>query len=331
MKEPMFVVVLAAICVILFCGAALSQEPIPTGGPIPDDRGFQPTNPDRVAKVKVVVRHIAGQAYVIAGAGGNMVVFAGADGILLVDTNFTVLYDQILAAIRRISDKPIRYVLNTHPHGDHTQNNENFARQGAIVIGHPNLRKAMIAAAATGPASGPGANPKGGFPVITSTETITLHFNGEEVVFMPLKPAHTDADMAVYFRGSDVFVFGDVYRTDYPSLGEVEGATVDSFLDDYKMALDMTTPKTIFVPGHGQLSSREDLSELRDVVIKFYARFRDMVAQGMTLEQIVEAHPTKEWDARFASESKSPTTGNTVQRVYTRMYAAIKKELAAKQ
>jgi len=332
MKEPMFRILLAAICTILFCGAAaLSQEPIPERGPIPDDRGFQPTIPDRVAKVKVVVRHIQGQAYVIAGAGGNMVVFAGDDGILLADTNFTVLYDQIVPLIRRISNKPIRYIMNTHPHGDHTQNNENFAKQGAIVIGHPNLRKEMIDASTKGPASGPGANPKGGFPVITTAAPITLYFNGEEVIFMPLKPAHTDADMAVYFKKSDVFVFGDVYRTDYPSIGEVEGATVDTFLDNYKMALDMTTPNTIFVPGHGQLSTRQDLSDLREVVVQLYARFRDMVARGMTLEQIMEARPSREWDARFASESKSPTTGNTVQRVYTRMYASIKKEMATKQ
>jgi glyoxylase-like metal-dependent hydrolase (beta-lactamase superfamily II) len=329
----MFRIVLGAACAALlwFCGAALSQEPIPERGPIPDDRGFQPTNPDRVAKVKAVVRHIQGQTYVIAGAGGNVTVFTGDDGILLVDTNFTVLYDQIMPLIRRISNKPIRYVLNTHPHGDHTQNNENFAKQGAIVIGHPNLRKEMIEAAAKGPASGPGANPKGGFPVVTTTAPVRLYFNGEEVDFIPLKPAHTDADMAVYFKGSDVFCFGDVYRTDYPSIGDVEGATVDSFLDDYRMALGMTTPNTIFVPGHGQLSTQQDLSDLVDVVVQLYARFRDMVARGMTLEQIMEARPSKEWDARFSSESKSPTTGNTVQRVYTRMYAAIKKDMAAKQ
>lgn len=326
-----FVPTVCCAVLLFFCGAALSQEPIPERGPIPDDRGFQPTNPDRVAKAKAVVRHIQGQTYVIAGAGGNMTVFAGDDGILLVDTNFTVLYDQVMPLIRRISSKPIRYVLNTHPHPDHVQNNENFAKQGAIVIGHPNLRKEMIEAAAKGPATGPGANPKGGFPVITTSSPITLHFNGEEVVFMPLKPAHTDADMAVYFKGSDVFCFGDVYRTDYPSIGDVEGATIDSFLDDYRMALAITTPNTIFVPGHGQLSTRQDLSDLVDVVVQLYARFREMVAKGMTLEQIMEARPSKEWDARFSSESKSPTTGNTVQRVYTRMYAAIKKEQAAKQ
>jgi glyoxylase-like metal-dependent hydrolase (beta-lactamase superfamily II) len=330
MKHQMLRVVLAAICAALCGGAALSQDqlsgPIPTGGPIPDNRGFRTNDKARVAQVQIVTRRISGQAYVIAGAGGNMVVFAGNDGIMLVDTNFNIFFDRILAQIRRISDKPIRYVMNTHPHGDHSENNGNFAKLGAVVIGHPNLRKAMMTG--TGGVSNPAPL---GAPVITTTAPITFHFNGEEVILMPIKVAHTDADMAVYFKQSDVFVFGDVYRTDYPSLGEVEGATIDSFLDNYQMALDMTTQKTIFVPGHGQLSTWADLKELREVVIQLYGRLRDMVARGMTLEQIMTARPSKEWDARFASENKSPTTGNTVERVYTRMYNAIKKELAAKK
>jgi glyoxylase-like metal-dependent hydrolase (beta-lactamase superfamily II) len=169
MKQPLPCIALAIISAILFCGAAASQEAIPTGGPIPDVRGFNGkiTDPEAVSKISVVVRHVAGQVYVVAGAGGNVTVFAGDDGILLVDTNFIVFYDQIMAAIRRISDKPIRFVVNTHAHIDHVQNNENFARQGAIVVAHPNVRAAMIRAAATGPASGNGANPQGGFPVVT--------------------------------------------------------------------------------------------------------------------------------------------------------------------
>ena len=330
MKHQVLRVVFAAICAVVCGGAALSQDqlsgPIPTGGPIPDNRGFRTEDKARVAQVQILTRRISGQAYVIAGAGGNMVVFAGNDGIMLVDTNFKIFFDRILAQIRRISDKPIRYVMNTHPHGDHAENNDNFAKMGAVVIGHPNLRKAMMTG--TGGVTSPSAL---GAPVITTTAPVTFHFNGEEVVFMPIKVAHTDADMVVYFKQSDVFVFGDVYRTDYPSLGEVEGATIDAFLDNYQMALDMTTPKTIFVPGHGQLSTWADLKELREVVVQLYGRFRDMVARGMTLEQIMAARPSREWDARFASENKSPTTGNTVERVYTRMYNAIKKELEAEK
>ena len=204
MTKPMSRVLLAAMCAILSCGAVASQEAIPTGGPIPDIRGFnnRVTDAEAVSKIAVVVRHVAGQVYVVAGAGGNVVVFAGDDGILLVDTNFVVFYDKIMAAIRRISDKPIRFVVNTHAHPDHVQNNENMARQGAVVIAHPNLRTAMMSAAS-------GVS-RGGFPVVTSTEMLSLHFNGEEVVFVPLKPAHTDGDSAVYFRGSDVWAFGDV-------------------------------------------------------------------------------------------------------------------------
>src|SRR5262245_50923512 len=124
--------VLTLIFAFLFSIAAASQQTIPTGGPIPDIRGFNDrvTDPEAVSKISVVVRRVAGQVYVVAGAGGNVVVFAGNDGVLLVDTNFVVFHDQIMAAIRRISDKPIRFVLNTHGHLDHVQNNDNMARRG---------------------------------------------------------------------------------------------------------------------------------------------------------------------------------------------------------
>ena len=323
-------IVLAAISVVLFCGPAISQQAIPTGGPIPDIRGFNDrvSDPEAVSKISIVVRHVAGKVYVVAGAGGNVVVFAGDDGILLVDTNFVVFYDQIMSAIRRISDKPIRFVVNTHTHVDHVQNNENLARQGAVVVSHPNLRAAMKRAAEATPLKGNAGFPPGGLPVVTSSEPLTFHFNGEEVVFLPLKPSHTDGDSAVYFRGSDVWAFGDVYRTDYPSLSAV--GTIENFIDNYNLALGMTTPRTVFVPGHGQLSNGQDLIALRDAVIIIHDRFRELVAQGRTFEQIMEARPSREFDARFSSEDRSATTGNTIERWYRAMYAEALKE-AGKQ
>ncbi len=326
MKRAMVLVASVVVCAILSCGAAAAQDTIPTGGPIPDIRGFnnRVNDPEAVAAIEVVVRHVAGQVYVIAGAGGNMTVMAGDDGIFIVDTNFPVFYDEIMAAIRRISDGPIRFVVNTHSHVDHSGNNENFAREGAVIVDQPNLRRALI-----GDRSG--SDLPGGLPVITSEGPVTFHFNGEEVLFVPLKPSHTDGDAAVYFTGSDVWSFGDVYRTDYPSLAPSIGGTIDNFVDIYNMALAMTTPNTIFVPGHGQLSPREELSGVRDAVIVIQARIRDMVAQGMTLDEVMAARPSREFDARFASESKSPTTGNTVERVYTRFYEDVSRELAEQQ
>ncbi len=326
MNRAMLNVASVAVCAVFSCGGAAAQEAIPTGGPIPDIRGFSSrvNDPEAVAAIEVVVRHVAGQVYVIAGAGGNVTVMAGDDGIFIVDTNYPVFYDQIMAAIRRISDGSIRFVVNTHSHSDHTGNNEEFARQGAVIVDQPNLRRALI-----GDLSG--SDLPGGLPVITSTGPMTFHFNGEEILFVPLKPSHTDGDAAVYFTGSDVWSFGDVYRTDYPSLNPRIGGTLANFEEIYQMALDMTTSNTIFVPGHGQLSPREELSGVLDAVITIHGRIRDMVARGMTLEEITQARPSREFDARFSSESKSPTTGNTVESVYTNIYEDVSRELAEQQ
>ena len=193
-----------------------------------------------------------------------------------------------------------------------------------MIITQPNLRRALIGDRSE-------SDLPDGLPVITSTEPMSFHFNGEEIFFVPLLPSHTDGDAAVYFSGSDVWSFGDVYRTDYPSLNPSIGGTIENFVEIYSMALDMTTPNTIFVPGHGQLSPRDELSGVLDAVITIQSRFRNMVARGMTLDEIMEARPSREFDARFSSESKSPTTGNTVERVYTRFYEDVSRELAEQQ
>jgi glyoxylase-like metal-dependent hydrolase (beta-lactamase superfamily II) len=211
--------------------------------------------------------------------------------------------------------------MNTHVHLDHVQNNGNFGRQGAVVISTPNLREAMMRSATATPLKGNAGFPKDGVPEVTSTGPLTVYLNGEEVFFLPLKPAHTNGDAAVYFRGSDVWVFGDVYRGDYPSLGE--SGTTPNFIENYNDALEMTTSNTVFIPGHGQLSRRDDLIALRDAVITIHGRFKEMVASGMTVQQILDARPSREFDARFASENQSATTGNTVERWYRSLYAEL--------
>ena len=333
--------------IFLGATAAMQRPEIPTGGPIPDRRGFQGVNDPRypdVIKNGVVTRRVAGQVYVIAGAGGNIAVQAGDDGLLLVDDNFKVFYDQIMANIRQISDKPIRIVVNTHSHPDHVQNNANMFRQGALVFAHPNTRAALMRQGQPPAAVGNGAPgapalpagrggqapiPPAGWPTVTSNEPMTFHFNGEDVMYVPLKPSHTNGDIAVYFPKSDVFAFGDVFTTDYPSMNVAQGGTIEHFIDNYNKALEMTTPNTMFLPGHAQLSTRADVIADRDAIRTIHDRFVRMVAQGMTLEQIRAARPSREFDARFATENFAPNDVQNSTRWYEQMYNEARTHLAS--
>lgn len=323
--------ILFAVFALMLSSALVAfQSEIPTGGPIPDRRGFnfKVTDPKAVAEVQVVVRHVAGKVYVVAGAGGNITVFAGDDGVMLVDDNFKVFYNQILAAIRQVSRKPIRFVINTHWHGDHAQNNEALAKQGAVIFATSNTLAGFMAPVdPTGNAGG--GLPPGGWPTVTADSPLTFHLNAEEVSYIPLKTSHTNGDVAVYFRGSDVFSFGDVYTTDYPMMDVGHGATVENFIDIYNQAIAMTTPNTIFVPGHAQLSKRADIIALRDALAVVHARIRRMVHQGMTLEQIKAARPSKEFDARFATENIAPNDMQTSARWYQQMYDEAKAHQAS--
>jgi len=322
MRDFGFDKALLALIGLLISTALNAQRPnIPSGGPIPDLRGFNNKVDDReaTAAVEVIVRHVAGRVYVVAGAGGNIVVQAGDDGLLLVDDNFIVFYDQIMAAIRQISDKPIRMIVNTHSHMDHVQNNANLAKAGALIVAHPATRLALMQQGRA-PGRGGAPLPVEALPVVTSVAAMTFHFNGEDVFFVPLKPSHTGGDVAVYFSGSDVWAFGDVFTTDYPAMGVSQGGTIENFIDNYNKALEMTTPDTVFVPGHAQLSTRADLIAVRDAIDIIHGRFVQMVRDGMTLEQIRAARPSKEYDARYATENFAPNDMQTSARWYEQMY-----------
>ena len=159
---------------------------------------------------------------------------------------------------------------------------------------------------------------------------MTFHFNGEDVMFLPLKASHTDGDLAVYFSRSNVWAFGDAWTNDYPSINVAQGGTIENFVDNYNRVLALTNEGTIFVPGHGQLGKRADLIANRDALTVIHERFVTMVREGMTLEQIRAARPTKEYDARFATEiCCSPNNVQTSTRFYEQMYNEARTHLSA--
>ncbi len=351
MRRPRLHGLLIAALAVSFSATAAAQEsPFPRGiGPLPDFRGFEGASDPRlpaVLKQGVVARRLADNVHVIS-VTNNVVVQTGPDGVFFADTGFAMFFDLMMGAVRKISDKPVRIATNSHSHGDHVQNNANLSNLGALVFSTSNLRNALMRqgqpqaqggnppagapAAPPGGGRGPAPVPPAGWPKITSDAPTTIHFNGEDVMLLPLKPAHTDGDLAVYFTKSNVWVFGDVWTNDYPAIGVAEGGTLGNFIDIYNQALALTDDNTIFVPGHGQLGKRADIIAIRDALSVIYERFFTMVRNGMTLEQIREARPTKEYDARFATEiCCSPNNRQTSARFYDRLYDEVRTRLSSR-
>jgi len=245
--------------------------------------------------VDVTIHHVAGNLYQIRGEGGNLGMSVGEDGIILIDDQFAPLTDKIMAAIRSVSDAPIRFLINTHVHDDHVGGNANFAGMGATIFAHDRVRIRMMEGIRGNPPS-----PREAWPVVTFSDPISLHFNGEEVRVFPVPPAHTDGDIYVHFTGSNVIHLGDVFRTtSYPNIDVGNGGTYQGTLDSLQIAIDLAGPDTLLIPGHGAVSTREAAIELRDLAVEVHSRVSRLLEQGMTYEEIIASKPTADFDERW--------------------------------
>ena len=244
--------------------------------------------------VEVQAHHVAGSVYYLAGAGGNIGLSIGEDGIVMIDDQFAPLTDKILAAIRGLSDGEIRFVINTHVHGDHTGGNENLGKMGVLILARDEVRVRLMESA-----------PEDALPVLTYSAAITIHLNGEEVHAFPVAPAHTDGDSYIHFRDSDVLHSGDVFRTTgYPFIDLANGGTLEGTIEALGVAIGLAGPETKIVPGHGVVSTRADVIEFRDMILDVKARVSTMVEQGMTYAQVVAANPTAPYDAKWGDPER---------------------------
>lgn len=244
------------------------------------------------AKLELQTVKIAEGLYVLVGgpAQGNIAVSVGSDGVFLVDSMYAPMHQKIVDAVKALSPLPIRYVVNTHLHGDHTAGNAPMAKLGAVIISHENMRKRM--------ADAPSAPSTGTLPVVTYSDSFTLHFNGEEIQIYHPAPAHTDGDSIIYFRKANVAHVGDIPASlRYPNIGVNDGGTVDGMMAAARQLMTIVKPDTKIIPGHlGPIVGFKEIEQQ----LTMFAAVRDRVAAaikaGKSEAEVVASKPTRDFD-----------------------------------
>jgi cyclase len=263
---------------------------------------------DRFDKVEIKTTRLTQNLYLLEGEGGNIGVSAGDDGVFVIDDQFAPLTTRIVAAIKAISDKPVRLMINTHWHFDHTGGNENLGKTGVVIVAQDNVRKRLSTKtpieffkSAYGP------TPAAGLPVLTFKDTVTFHLNGDEAVAIHVPNAHTDGDSIIHFKNANVVHMGDTYFNGlYPFIDTGTNGSVKGMIAAADRALQITDDTSKIIPGHGPLSNKAELREYRAMLGKIYANVAAMVKAKKTLSQVVAAKPTREFDARWGNGFLKP-------------------------
>jgi glyoxylase-like metal-dependent hydrolase (beta-lactamase superfamily II) len=271
------------------------------------------------SKVEIKANKITDKFYTLDGQGGTIGVLIGPDGVFMVDTQFAPLSDKIAAAIKQLAPQPIKFVVNTHVHGDHSGGDENFGKMGATIIAREELRFRLAhpAPQANGQPGVPTAAV--GLPKQTYRERLTLHMNGEEVQLIAVPRAHTDGDTMVYFPGLDIVMTGDFYRSiQYPNVDRNNGGSLQGLIDGLGMVIGRAGPSTKIIPGHGPTVDRSAVVAHRDLVLAVRDRVAPLLAQGKSEEEVVAAKVTADLDARVQQ------AGTTGERFVRQVYAELK-------
>ena len=251
------------------------------------------------SKVEIKTTKLAEDVYMLQGAGGNIGVCVGPEGVLVIDDQFAPLSDKIMAAIKAISDRPVRFLFNTHFHGDHTGGNENFGKAGVAIVAHDNVRKRLsteqynaIFDRRTPP------SPDVALPIVTFNDSVTFHIDGEEITCFHVPNAHTDGDAIVMFPKDNVVHMGDcMFNGFYPVLDVSAGGSIAGMIAAAERMLKVVNADTKLIPGHGPLATRKDLEAFRDMMTTAQKRVKDLIEQKKSLDDIQKARPLADLDA----------------------------------
>ncbi|WP_299155450.1 MBL fold metallo-hydrolase [uncultured Christiangramia sp.] len=229
-------------------------------------------------QVEIKTQQITKEVYLLQGAGGNIGILTGPDGVFMIDDQFAALSDKLIAAIATISEQPVRFLVNTHHHGDHTGGNENFDDQGALILAHENVRERLKEKATDSTA---------GIPVITFNDQLNLHINANDVMVMHVYNAHTDGDALVYLPQSNVLHTGDTFFNGmFPYIDLSSGGSVDGDIEAAEKGLSIINEKTKIIPGHGDLASYEDYSNYLSMLKSIRENVQKKINEGATEEEI---------------------------------------------
>jgi cyclase len=289
-------------------------------------------------KIEIKTDKVASNLYMLSGsegvdpghpdgAGGRIGVLAGPDGIFMVDSQYAQIADRVIAAVRRIDPGPIRFLVNTHIHPDHTAGNAAFAKLGAVLVAREELREGMERPPAATTASAPPRDPAR-LPVITygMGDPVRFRMNGETVELIPVRAAHTGGDTIVRFVNADVIMIGDFYRNfGYPFIDTNNGGSLKGALDGLELTMKIAGPNTRLIPGHGTYINRTDIVPYRDMMLDVQRRVQQLIAQGKTLQEVLAAKVTSAYDAKVPGGLlPAGAAGTSADRFVSMVYAQAK-------
>jgi glyoxylase-like metal-dependent hydrolase (beta-lactamase superfamily II) len=315
----------------------------PAGSPAapagPQGNGSPAVNPQPIdwARINFLGDNIAPNFYTLTGvpdvdpghpdgAGGRIGVLVGADGIFMVDASYAPVTDKVVAAIRKFSAEPVRYLVNTHSHPDHTGGNPNIVKLGALLLARETAREQIsqpLPAAAGDAAS---RTDPARLPVVTYGlgEPVNIRMNGETIHMIPVRPAHTSGDSLVRFENADVIMIGDFYRNyGYPFVDTTNGGTLAGVLEALDVTMQLSGPDTRLVPGHGTMITRTDLVPYHDMILDVQATVQQMIDAGKSQDEVLAAKVTASYDAQVAGGLSLTLGVTTADRFVSAMYAEL--------
>ena len=311
MKQAIRQILLATAA--LGCSALASAQQAP---PAP-----MPAPPD----VRIETVNVAPGIYMLVGRGGNIGLTVGRDGAAIIDDQFADMVPKIRSAVALLSEKPVRFVINTHLHGDHTGGNDGFGGAGAVIIAHDNVRKFLGSDQVNPSTNQPiPARAREALPVVTFADSATLHFNDDDLEFRHLPNAHTETDIFIRFRKANIVHMGDMFTGGFPFIDGSNGGTLDGLIKAHEVVLAIIDDQTKVIRGHGPLGNKAELQAYHDMLVVVRDRIARLVKSGRSQEEVVAARPTKEYEAQYGGTNFN--AAQWIGRAYVDQKSALEKK-----